>query len=241
MTTLHQPTLRVIKIIEILKNNSDGLTISQIAKNCEISVGTLHPILKTLYKLNYLNYENKVYKLSFLFSSEMEQEKAIKVIKFYMEKLAQKIELGVQLGVLSGKNVIYLHKCVGGKIALITKAGDISDANMSSLGKALLSDKTKDELKKIFESDTLNQKTSKTIDNIDDLYENILKCKSLGYFFENGEFDENFACFAVPIVKNDKIFAAISVTTLIFLLNEKEQNKIINNLLEYKKMIEKEL
>lgn len=242
MENLHQPTLRVIKVLETLKNCDEGLNISQIAKECSISVGTLHPILKTLCELDYLTYDNKVYKLSFCLNPELEQRKSTKVIIYYMDELAAKIKLNVQLGMLNGKKVIYLHKSEGNeKIALKTKAGDVANANATALGKALLFDKTLADLKRIFKKQILEQNTARTINNVNDLYENIEYCKNLGYSYEYGEYDDDFSCFAVPIIKNKEIFAAISVTILKFHLNDEKKEIITTELLNYKKIIEEHL
>lgn len=242
MENLHQPTLRVIKVLETLKNCDEGLNISQIAKECSISVGTLHPILKTLCELDYLTYDNKVYKLSFCLNPELEQRKSTKVIIYYMDELASKIKLNVQLGMLNGKKVIYLHKSEGNeKIALKTKAGDVANANATALGKALLFDKTLADLKRIFKKQILEQNTARTINNVNDLYENIEYCKNLGYSYEYGEYDDDFSCFAVPIRKNKEIFAAISVTILKFHLNDEKKEIITTELLNYKKIIEEHL
>lgn len=242
MNTLHQPTLRVIKVLETLKNSDEGLNITQIAKECQISVGTLHPILKTLCELDYLNYDNKMYKLSFCLNPELEQRKSTKIIIYYMDELAKKIKLNVQLGILNGKKVIYLHKSEGNeKIALKTKAGDVANANATALGKALLFDKSLNELKGIFKKQILEQNTARTINNISDLYENIEYCKSLGYSYEYGEYDDDFSCFAVPIYKNGSIFAAISVTILKFHLNDDKKDLITSELLKYRKIIEEQL
>ena len=44
---LHNPTKRVIDILNIISKNSDKLTFSNISKNLEIPKSTLSPILKT--------------------------------------------------------------------------------------------------------------------------------------------------------------------------------------------------
>ncbi|MBT0878219.1 MULTISPECIES: IclR family transcriptional regulator C-terminal domain-containing protein [unclassified Campylobacter] len=242
MDTLHQPTLRVIKILETLKNCDEGLNITQISKECKISVGTLHPILKTLCELDYLSFDNKNYKLSFCLNPELEQRKSTKIIIYYMDELAKKIRLAVQLGILNGKKVIYLHKSEGNeKIILKTKAGDVANANATALGKALLFDKNLNELKSIFKKQILEQNTARTINNINDLYDNIQYCKNLGYSYEYGEYDDDFSCFAVPIYKNQQIFAAISVTILKFHINDEKKDLITTELLKYKKIIEEQL
>ena len=54
---LHNPTKRVIDILNIISKNSDKLTFSNISKNLEIPKSTLSPILKTLVELEVLNLD----------------------------------------------------------------------------------------------------------------------------------------------------------------------------------------
>ena len=44
----HNPTLRVLRILELIDANSGGLSLSEIANLLDLPKGTISPILKTL-------------------------------------------------------------------------------------------------------------------------------------------------------------------------------------------------
>ncbi|EAJ3350103.1 winged helix-turn-helix transcriptional regulator, partial [Campylobacter coli] len=62
---MHQPTLRVLNILELLAK--EKLTLSTIAKKLNIPAGTLWPILQTLQEKQYIrcDLKNKSYYLDF--------------------------------------------------------------------------------------------------------------------------------------------------------------------------------
>ncbi|MBZ7987865.1 IclR family transcriptional regulator [Campylobacter canadensis] len=231
---LHKPTLRVIKILELLQEHKDGLNITNISLLSKISVGTLHPILQTLLKLEYLKLDNKNYILNINLSINSDFE----IIKSNMNKIAQELKQSVQLGILKNNKVYYLHKCNGNsKIILKTTIGDSANLYATALGKALLLNSSESEIKNILNTDFVKN-TEKTISNIDDFIKNMKELKKLNFTYEIGEFDEDFACIAVAICKANKIIAALSVTILKFHYNEKIQEQILSCLNKYKAIIE---
>lgn len=230
---LHKPTLRVIKILELLGEYENGLNITKISLLSKISVGTLYPILKTLLKLEYVKLDNKNYILNINLSTNSDFE----IIKSNMSKIAQELKQSVQLGILKNNKVYYLHKCNGNsKIILKTTVGDSANLYATALGKALLLNSTQSQIRTILNTKFI-QNTNKTILNIDDFIENMNELKKLNYAYEIGEYDEDFACIAVAISKANKIIAAISVTILKFHYNEKKQD-ILKCLIKYKNIIE---
>lgn len=44
----HNPTLRVLRILELIDANSGGLSLTEIANLLDLPKGTISPILKTL-------------------------------------------------------------------------------------------------------------------------------------------------------------------------------------------------
>ena len=49
----HNPTLRVLRILELIDANSGGLSLSEISNLLDLPKGTISPILKTLAATNY--------------------------------------------------------------------------------------------------------------------------------------------------------------------------------------------
>lgn len=101
-------------------------------------------------------------------------------------------------------------------------------AYATSLGKALLANKSKIELKKLYPQ-TFKKITEKTLNNIDQLYQELKEIKKTKIALESGEMNPEIECMAIGIEHKNKIIAAISISYLIFYSNEdfREKNRKI--------------
>ena len=59
----HNPTLRVLRILELIDANSGGLSLTEIANLLDLPKGTISPILKTLAATNYVVTDGSLYKI----------------------------------------------------------------------------------------------------------------------------------------------------------------------------------
>ncbi|WP_291952846.1 IclR family transcriptional regulator [Campylobacter sp.] len=240
----HQPTLRVLKILELLACEKN-LTLSQIAKNLDIPIGTLSPILKTLQETRYIFCKNKFYcldnKILELSLSIKNENSVIELIKKHMKIIRDLSGQTCQMGILKGGEVLYLEKFdTNNEIQLKSFVGTTYPAYATSLGKALLEKKSKKELQTIY-SKKFTKITPNTLNDIDQLYTQLQIIKKEKIALESGEMNPQIECMAVGIEHKGKIIAAISISYLIFYSNEafREKNKKI--LLEEKNKIEKTL
>ncbi|MBZ7936541.1 IclR family transcriptional regulator [Campylobacter sp. B0100352/1] len=244
---MHQPTLRVIKILELIANSKEQLTLSLIAKKLNIPAGTLSPILQTLQKQKYIkcNLNNKSYSLDFKIlelSCNMKYKNSIfELIKKHMKNIRDLTNLTCQMGILKENNVLYLEKLdANDQIQLKSFIGTSYPAYATSLGKALLSNKTKNELTMLYPKN-FEKITQNTLKNIDELYEQIKKIKKEKVALESGEMNPQIECMAINIEHNHKIIAAISISYPIFYSNKEFREKNKKILIEEKNKIEKEI
>ncbi|MFH5292771.1 IclR family transcriptional regulator [Campylobacter coli] len=242
---MHQPTLRVLNILELLAK--EKLTLSTIAKKLNIPAGTLWPILQTLQEKQYIrcDLKNKSYYLDFKILElgyNIKSENSIfEMIKKHMKNIRNLTNQTCQMGILKEENVLYLEKIdANNPVQLKSFIGTSYPAYATSLGKALLSNKNKEELKKIYPNN-FKKITENTLKNIDELYQQIEQIKKEKIAIESGEINPQIECMAIGIEHKNKIIAAISISYLIFYSKEtlREKNKKI--LLEEKNKIEKAL
>lgn len=59
----HNPTLRVLRILELIDAHSGGLSLSEISNLLTLPKGTISPILKTLAATNYIVADGSLYKI----------------------------------------------------------------------------------------------------------------------------------------------------------------------------------
>ena len=146
-------------------------------------------------------------------------------------------------GVLADGLVLYLEKVDSPQpLRMLTNTGKRLPAYASSIGKALLMDKTEQELLEIYPNG-LMPLTANTITDISQLSEQLTLARRDGYAWEIEESTEHIRCFAVPIRKHGRIVAAISVAIPLFRYQEEKRLQIVSVLQEYadrmSRMIEK--
>lgn len=240
----HRSTLRVLEILEHLAKSESGYSLTELTKKLKVPKSSLYPIIQTLNNEGYLSLNEQTLKFTLgakvlaLSSAYLNKNTVLGILKNEMQELVNQFSETCQLAVLKEGEVLYLIRIDSSEpIRLVSNEGASLPAYCTSLGKALLSKHSFTELKDLY-PDGLKKITSKTIDNVEDLYNEILKIRKTGIAYENGEVTENIQCYSVPIVKKDEIYMAVSVSIPNFRAVFKEQ-KIKKGLLEFKKKIEK--
>lgn len=244
---LHQPTLRVIKVLNLLANSPEKLSLSLISKQLNIPPSTLFPILQTLQNEHFIlcDNANKSYDLDYkvleLAQKIKNENTALELIKKYMKNIRDLTQQTCQLGILKGGEVLYLEKFdASSDVQIKSFVGASYPAYATALGKALLEKKSKKELAQIYTQPfiTMTQNTTK---NIDDLYTKITQIKKDKIAIESGELNPQIECMAIGIEYKKEILAAISIAYPLFYSSKefKEKNKAI--LLQAKDHIQKAL
>ena len=240
----HQPTLRVLKVLEFLAGCKQACTLSAMAKNLQIPPSTLLPILQTLQEKNYIKCEhtNKSYELDFkiveLAQSIKKEASVLEVIRIHMKKIRNLSAQTCQLGILKGGEVLYLEKFdAKNEVRLKSFIGTTYPAYATSLGKALLEKKSKKDLQKLYPNN-FEKITKNTLKNIDELYSQLKHIRKEKIAIESGEMNPQIECMAIGIEYKGKIIAAISISYLVFYSNEEFRDKNKKILLNEKKAIE---
>ncbi|MSS78437.1 IclR family transcriptional regulator [Anaerococcus sp. WCA-380-WT-2B] len=241
---LHNPTLRVVKILDLINNFENGLSFLDISTKLEIPKSTLSPILKTLEITNFIEKNDKgcyvasfkLFQLGLSYSGRLD---CLSMIRKQMEIVVDKIGEIVQFGVLIDDMVLYLEKVnAPDNIEIVSSVGKKIPAIYTGLGKALLSGFSDEEIIEKFKDYEFVRYTENSITNIDRLLDEIHMVREKGYAVENQEFTLNTSCVAVPIREDGIIKGAMSATYPNFRKTENTENFISKVLLEQKEIIE---
>ncbi len=243
---MHNPTLRVISVLDAISNSDNGLSLSELSKKLNIPLGTISPIIKTLLHNRLLELDNNTnkyfigIKAYFIGSSFSSKNSALEIIREELKLLSLESGETCQVGMLKQDKIFYILKIEGKEsIRVVSEVGGHLPAHATALGKALLATLNEEELAKVLSINNLEPLTESTITSIDILKKQIKDIKSTGFAFEKGESNNNTACIAVPILQNNKYVAAVSVAYPIFLETEEKKEEIKQLLFKYKKNIEK--
>lgn len=244
---MHNPTHRVLQILNSFIHNTN-LNFSQIALLTQIPKGTLSPILNELVQGGYLNHCKNVgiYTLglqTFKLGSEfLNQNSLLNFIKEHMQEIVKQCDETCQFGILEGGDVLYLQKVEAqNPVRLSSFVGKQLPAYATAIGKALLSDKSEQELQSLYPKN-LKTFTKNTLKTRAALFKELQEIARSGIAMENGEYTEEIKCVAAALKNQEnKIIAAISVSFPAFRVSDKHCVFIANVLKKELSKIQEEV
>jgi IclR family KDG regulon transcriptional repressor len=196
---------KTFAILELVATSKEPLGISEITRALDFNKSTVFNIIHTLTDLEILKQapDNKFglgIQFYLLSKASRSGSQIISTIHPYLERINQKTNLSVFLGIRSGLHAVIMDKVdaaydikisaeIGMRLPLLAGAG----------GKAILSQMSDDEIDRILSKNVLRQFTRhSSIDKIK--YKNMLKkARREGIAFDKEEYIEGIRALAVPL------------------------------------------
>lgn len=245
MNNLHNPTLRVISILNLISLN-ENLNLTEISKKLKISKSTLQPILKSLVALDYIKQDMnlKTYRIGVgafrIGMTYVTHNDSLDIINNFMIEIVQECNEICQLGVIDNANpgnVFYVKKEEPSQpVTLKSNIGSSLPAHATALGKCLLSSYDDSFIRNLYKNG-MEKVTDKTISNIEDLLNELEDVRIKGYAIEREESAEDIMCIAIPLFQNNKVVASLSVSIPTYRSSDDKIESIIRLLLNKKKDI----
>lgn len=232
---MHQPTMRVLQILELIAKNGKEKRLSDISRELGIPKSTLLPILQTLCHEHYLSQDDvgRYQAGTALFSLSAGISDSFPILKYIhaqLESLVRTIGETCYFGIPDGGDVLYLDKVDSPQpLRMLTSIGHKLPAYATGIGKALLTGMSEDDLMAIY-PDGLKPLTQKTITDPSILAEQLGQAVIDGFTWEIEESTPHVRCFAVPVRKYGQIIAAISVSIPIFRYQQESKSAILHSL-----------
>jgi DNA-binding IclR family transcriptional regulator len=221
-----------IRIIEVLTDNPQGLSLSELAGFLGFPSSTVHHILAMFRRYDYIaqDPETKKYSLGLKFLSVsakiLDNLDVRKTAYSHLRKLHGKCDETVHLSILRDGKVTYVDKIQKpGGLSLATYIGFTTDPHAAAGGKVLLSELPEGEVKEIYKKLGLKRYAKNTITSIEKLLEELDNIRKQGYAIDNEEYYEGVRCVAAPVRAGGRIVAAVSVTGSIFSLTMERINR----------------
>lgn len=234
---MHNPTLRVLQILDLLTASDESLRLAEISRALQIPKSTLLPILQTMTENRYLTKDGADrygpgIALMGASAAAGKLHSPGKYIKAFLKELVETFRETCYYGVLDGNRVLYMEKVESPQpLRMLTAIGHRLPAYATGLGKALLTDHTKPQLEALY-PDGLTPLTEKTIRDIPALAAQLAKAKEDGYAWEIEESTDHIRCFAVPVRRGSTITGAVSMAIPLFRYKEEDKDGIISALQE---------
>lgn len=184
-------TRTMFDIVECLQD-SEGLTVTEIANQTEYAKSTVHRHLKTLTDLEYITKQKEQYYIGLRFldlgQSARTRREGYDLAENKVEEIAEQTGERAQFLVEEHAQAVYIHR-VRGEHAVHTDPGIGSRVPLhaTSAGKAILAEMNEQRLFEIIEQIDFEPITDQTITDPDKLLSKLDRIKKRGYSFNHEE------------------------------------------------------
>ena len=205
---------RVIDIFEAFQTSQQPLSLTELAEAVNVPKSTCHAIVSTLTARGYLytlSRPRALYPTRRMYDVMHDvsaNDPFIKRAMPVLERLRDATRETIILGKRQGDSVIYLQVIEGlHSIRYSAKSGAFKPLHSSSIGKALLGSLKESELRTWLEGRRLPAITATTKVDHDELVQDVLNSRKLGYFVTRGENVIDVWAVATFINVHGEIFA----------------------------------
>jgi len=240
---------KTFSILDILLQHGSSMHMTEITEKLGLYPSTIHRILDTLKYRGYVEQDPKSQKyrlglkLLELGMAKLHQMDLVKEAIPYLKELVKLCNETVHLGVLEGGEVLYLAKEESSQtIRMISYVGKRAPLYCTALGKILLAYMSEEEREKILQNREFPRLTENTITDKEELEKELNRIKKQGFALDREENEKDVRCMAAPIRNyQEKVIAAISISSPIFRINKDVQNNLKEALLKTSEKISKRL
>jgi DNA-binding IclR family transcriptional regulator len=197
---------RAFAILEEVARNRDGIALADLSKNVGLHNSTTFHLVKTMAQLGYVSQvrESKRYRIgSRLFTlatGALDESTLLALATPVLETLTAATGEAGHFAIRSGNEVIVIARTAGsGLLQLADRTGGQRPAHATALGKVLLAALDDAQVRRFLGETELRRFTGKTIVGRDALLREIDEARRKGIAYDDGEFDAEVRCVAVPV------------------------------------------
>ncbi len=241
----HRSTARALDALELIaQGGKAGYTLTEACQHLDVAKSSMLPILHTLVGRGYLSLDTVSGKYtigSYVFqigNAYLENFDAIDEIIKELHNITNVCSETSYFATLKGGDAFYIAKADSPEsIRMVAAVGHSLPAYSTGIGKALLTDYSMADLKKLYPNG-LRPLTPKTVTDIKELAAQLEASRSCGYAQETEESTQYIRCLAVPLRKGGKVIAAISVAIPVFRFSAEKEELILHLLKNSKQRLE---
>jgi IclR family transcriptional regulator, KDG regulon repressor len=197
---------RAFAILEEVARNRDGISLSELSKRVELHNSTTFHLVRTMVSLGYVEQsrDSKRYRIGrhlfTLAAGALDEIELVKLATPVLESLTRATGECSHFAIRSGDSIVVLAKTVGaGMFQMADRAGVVRPAHCTALGKVLIAALTPAQIARYVDSHELRRFTPKTIVERDAILREFEQVRRGGIGFDDGEFDAEARCVAVPV------------------------------------------
>ncbi|HIU75916.1 MAG TPA: IclR family transcriptional regulator [Candidatus Pelethocola excrementipullorum] len=201
-----QSVERAFQIIELMAERGT-MGVREIAHETGLHSTVVHRILGTLVELGYADKQVETdkylltYKMLAIGSGIQERNGVVKLVHPYLVQLSEECKETVHLVERAGTNIRYIDKITpsANMFATGSYVGLEFPLAGTAVGKAILSELTEDEVKKVWDESHIVKYTPNTICELDTLLSELDETKQTGFAYDNEEREVGLFCVGVSV------------------------------------------
>jgi len=197
---------RAFAILEEVARNREGIGLAELSKRLGLHSSTVFHLVRTMVALGCVTQhrDSKKYrvgrKLFTLAAGAFDDIELVSLATPVLEKLSRDSGESSHFAVRSGEEIVVLAKTAGtGMFQMVDRSGTVRPAHATALGKVLLAALTAEQLERYLDTRDLHPFTPKTIVERDALARVLEDVRRNGIAYDDGEFDPEVRCVAVPV------------------------------------------
>ena len=197
---------RAFAIAEEVARNREGIGLAELSKRVGLHNSTTFHLVKTMVQLGYVSQlaDSRKYRIGrrmfTLAAGAMDEIELVSVATPILEKLTGATGEYSHFAIRSGEQIVVVAKTAGtGIFQMVDRTGAVRPAHATALGKVLLAALSPSQLERYLATCELHKFTAKTISEKDALLREIEEVRRKGLAFDDGEFDPEARCVAVPV------------------------------------------
>lgn len=210
---------RGLKILELLAQSHEPLTLSRIAADMALTLPTVYRFLFTLESLGFVDKDPdmKSYRVSpkvlALGYGAFQSSDIWQTAHPYLLRASRDHGETFNLAILDGTDILYIDRIKTQKILTINlEIGSKLPAYCTSMGRVLLAFLPEEQALKIIEQSSIIPMTSRTVLTTETLKGILQKVRQDGYAVNNGELALELISVAAPVRNSDgRVVAALNM------------------------------
>lgn len=197
---------RAFAILEEITRHREGIGLADLARRVGLHSSTAFHLIRTMVQLGYVSQprDSKRYRIGrrlfALAAGALDEVALVSVATPVLERLSLATGESGHFAIRSGDDIVVVAKTAGGGLfQLVDRSGAVRPAHATALGKVLLAALPDSELGRVLANLELRRFTAKTIVEREPLLRELEEVRSKGIAFDDGEFDAEVRCVAVPV------------------------------------------
>jgi DNA-binding IclR family transcriptional regulator len=198
---------RAFGILEEVARHREGIGLAELSKLVGLHNSTTFHLARTMVSLGYLRQErdSKRYRIGrplfALAASALDEIEMVNVATPVLEDLSRETGESGHFGVRMGDAVVVIARTSGpGAFQLTERVGVVRPVHCTALGKIILASLRPDQLKRVLDRIELKPSTANSISDVATLMGEIEETRRTGVAFDDGEFNPEVRCIAVPVM-----------------------------------------